>query len=280
MKLSLVRIGFIGFGHMAQVLFSALDQAKLIPRSQISFLRRDPKKMRENEKTFRITSTSLENLVATSDLILLCVRPNQALPVLEELARIGVQGKMIVSILAGIQISFFQKYLGSDSQILRVMPNLPAAVGEGMTLFSYGPNPSVEFKSFSHLLFGCMGQVAELREDLMDIGCGMAGSGPGFVFRLIEASARLGEKEGIAYEESLKIAAQTFLGAAQLILKGGVSPAQLLEQIATPNGTTEAGLNKMNELHLDQAFQSVIQAAADKSEKMSQLQNSPLQKNR
>lgn len=269
MKLSSVRIGFIGFGHMAQVLFRALDLAKLIPHSQISFLRRDPKKMKENEETFRITSTSLDNLVQTSDLILLCVRPNQAAPLLEDLAHIGTQGKMIVSILAGIQISFFQRYLGQDSQILRVMPNLPAAVGEGMTLLSFGPNSSTELRSFAHLLFGCMGKVAELREELMDIGCGMAGSGPGFVFRLIEASARLGEKTGIPYEESLKIAAQTFLGAAQLILKGGALPIRLIHEIATPNGTTEAGFNKMNELHLDQGFQAVIQASADRSKVLS-----------
>jgi pyrroline-5-carboxylate reductase len=265
MKLSAIRLGFIGFGHMAQVIFQAIDHAKWIPRSQITFIRRDPKKMRENEEAFNITSTTLENLVKLSDLLLLCVRPNQIEGLLADLAKIGVQGKMIVSILAGIQISFFQKHLGSEIQILRIMPNLPAAVSEGMTLFSFGPNPSVEFKSFSHLLFSCMGEIAELGEELMDIGCAMAGSGPGFVFRLIEAMARLGEKEGMSYEEALKIAAQTFLGSARLILKGGVLPAKLIEQIATPNGTTEAGFNKMKELHLERGFQAVIEAAAARS---------------
>jgi pyrroline-5-carboxylate reductase len=269
MKLSAIHLGFIGFGHMAQVIFRLIDRAKLLPHSQISFLRRDPKKMRENEQSFRITSTSLENLVKKSDLILLCVRPNQAAAVLQQMATIGTQGKMIISIMAGIKISFLQKYLGSESQILRVMPNLPAEVGEGMTLFSYAPNSSGEFKSLSHLLFGCMGKIIELNESLMDIGCGMSGSGPGFVFKLIEAMARLGEKQGIPYKDALNISAQTFLGAAKLILEGSVLPADLIEQIATPNGTTEAGFDKMRELHLESGFQAVVEAAALKSKAIS-----------
>lgn len=270
MKLSAISLGFIGFGHMAQVIFRAIDHSKLIPHSQISFIRRDSRKMRDNEQAFKITSTSLENLVQTSDLILICVRPSQAGPILRQMAEIGVEGKMIVSILAGTKIAFFQHHLGMNVQVLRVMPNLPAAVGDGMSLFSYSSNASAEFRSFSRMLFGCMGEVAELKEELMDIGCGMAGSGPGFVFRLIEAMARIGEKEGIAYQESLKISAQTFLGAARLILKGDVLPVDLIEHIATPNGTTEAGFNKMRELGLEKGFQSVIQASAARSKAISE----------
>jgi len=269
MKLSDIRLGFVGFGHMAQIIFRAMDHSKLIPRSQISFIQRDPRKMKENEQIYRITSTSLKHLVQTSDLILLCVRPNQLASLLKDLVQIGVQGKMILSLLAGVKISFFQNHLGSDVQILRVMPNLPATVGEGMTLFSYSPNASIEFKSFAHLLFSCMGEVIELKENLMDIGCGMAGSGPGFVFRLIESMARLGEKEGISYEVALKISAQTFLGAAYQILKGGVLPSSLMEQIATSSGTTEAGFDKMRELHLEENFRAVIEASAAKSRSFS-----------
>jgi len=269
MKISDVRIGFVGFGHMAQVIFRAIDRSKLVPHSQILFVRRDSKKIKETEQTFRITSTSLENLVGTCDLILLCVRPSQVSSILEDMALLDLKGKMIVSILAGTKISFFQRYLGVEVEILRVMPNLPAAVGEGMTLLSYGPNSSVELKSLAHLLFGCMGEIAELHEDLMDIGCGMSGSGPGFVFQLIEAMARLGEKKGISYQDSLKISAQTFLGAARLILKGGILPVHLIEQIATPKGTTEAGFEKMRELQLEKNFQSVIEASAARSKAIS-----------
>jgi pyrroline-5-carboxylate reductase len=113
-----------------------------------------------------------------------------------------------------------------------------------------------------------MGEIAELGEGLMDIACAMAASGPGFVFRLIEAEARLGEKHGIPYADALKMAAQTFAGAARLILKGA-APLDLMHAIATPNGVTQAGFEAMTKLQVDQRFQDVIEAAAARSRELS-----------
>lgn len=268
MRISEYHLGFIGFGHMAQVICRAIEQAKLIPRSQIHFLRRDPEKMRQNEREFGITSTSLKTLVEKSDLLLLCVRPNQADLVLKELSQLHPDpSKIVVSMLAGIRLAFYQKYL--KNPLLRVMPNIASAVGQGMSLFSYGPDVSIELKSLTQLLFSCMGEVIEIPESQMDIGCAIAGSGPGFVFELIESIARLGEKKGLSYPHALKMAAQTFSGAAQLILKGA-RPETLLQQIATPQGVTEAGLKKMRSLHLGEQFQSVIESAAERSHELSQ----------
>ena len=112
MKISDCHLGFIGFGHMAQIIFKAIDQARLVPRSQISFLRRDPHKMRENEQEFGITSTSLETLVKKSHILILGVRPNQASLVLEALQKLQPdESKMVVSMLAGVKLKFYQKYL-------------------------------------------------------------------------------------------------------------------------------------------------------------------------
>lgn len=270
MKISEYRIGFIGFGHMAQVIFQAIERAKLIPRSQIYFVRRDRDKMRQNEKDFGITSTSLETLVDKSQILILGVRPNQADFVLRDLAALKIdESKMVVSLLAGIQLAYYQKYLGTQNQLLRVMPNIASAVAEGMSVFSYGPQPSLEFKSITNLLFSCMGEVIEVPEEMMDISCGIAGSGPGFVFRLIEAMARVGEKQGLNYSKALKMAAQTFLGAAKLIVKGA-QPETLLQQIATPNGTTEAGLKMINALRIDEHFQTVVEASAKRSKELSE----------
>jgi pyrroline-5-carboxylate reductase len=262
-------IGFIGFGHMAQVIFKAIDRAKIVPRSQIRFLRRDPAKMKECEQEFGITATSMENLVRESHLLLLCVRPNQADFILQDMARLGVKDKMVVSVLAGVKIAFYQKFLGSHAQILRVMPNIASAVGEGMSVFSYGPNPTLEFRSLTNLVFSSMGEVIEVAENLMDISCGIAGSGPGFVFRLIEAAARIGEKQGLTYAKALKMAAQTFAGAGKLILKGAL-PEQLIHQIATPNGTTEAGFKSMSATQIEKQLQAAIEASARRSKEISE----------
>jgi len=269
MKVSQYRLGFIGFGHMAQVIYHAIDTAKLIPRSQMGFVRRDPGKSKKNEQEFGITATSMKNLVETSDLLLFCVRPQQASLVLKDLAEIGVESKLFLTVAAGLKLDFYQKYLGTQCEILRVMPNIASAVGEGMSVFSYGKNSSSEFRSTAHILFSSMGQVLEIPEELMDISCAVAGSCPGFVFRLIEAFARAGEKQGLEYEKSLKMAAQSFAGAARLILHGNL-PEILIQQIATPNGTTEAGFKVMNECQIDRHLQSVAEASARRSKELSE----------
>lgn len=266
MRVSDYHLGFIGFGHMAQVLFSAIDRAKLIPRSQITFIRRDRDKMRQNEKEFGITATSLEHLVDKSQVLILGVRPGQASHVLQDLK--GLDGsKMVISVLAGVKLSYYQKFF--QNQILRVMPNVASEVAMGMSVFTYSPNATNEFRSLSNLLFSCMGEIIEVPEPMMDISCGIAGSGPGFVFRLIEAMARAGEKEGLPYAKALKMAAQTFAGAGKLVLKKG-QPEILLQQIATPNGTTEAGLKMMTASLMDEHFQKVVATSAKRSKELSE----------
>lgn len=254
---------------MAKIICRALERSKLIPRSQILFLRRDPRKIHEDEMAFKITSTSLPTLVEKSDLLLLCVRPSQGKEVLETLSQMDLKGKKLISILAGTKISYFEKFL-KNQPIIRAMPNVASEVGEGMTILTPSASCDTEFKSIATLLFGCMGETVELPEEMMDLATAMAGSGPAFVFSLIEAVARLGEKGGIPYDKSLKMAAQTFLGSARLLLKGGVAVDELLGQIAVPNGTTEAGLKVMRDLEIGKHLQAVIEAAASRSKAISE----------
>lgn len=267
MKMTDCKLGFIGFGHMAQIICQALLQSKLMAHSHLSFIRRDPAKSKSCEQKFHITATSMDRLIETSDILLIAVRPNQAETVLKELVRCNAQSKMIVSVLAGVNLRVYQNYLGEKAQIVRVMPNVASAVGEGMSIFSYGPHATPDFRSLTHLIFSSMGEVLEIPEKFMDISTGISGSGPGFVFRLIEAMARIGEQEGLDYEKALKMAAQTFAGAARLILKGA-SPETLIQQIATPNGTTEAGFKVMNSLGLEKQLQEVVLATAKRSKEL------------
>ncbi len=136
MKATECNIGFIGFGHMAQIIFQAIDRSKLIPRSQITFVQRDPHKMRENEEKFEIGASNLKTLVERSDLLLLGVRPHQAEIVLKDLQHLKIDpSKMIVSVLAGVKIGFYQQFL--KNPLLRVMPNIASEVGMGMSVFSF-----------------------------------------------------------------------------------------------------------------------------------------------
>jgi len=268
MKISEYHLGFVGFGHMAQVIYGAISHAKLIPQSHIYFTRRDPSKGKENEKEFGITSTTLKTLVQKSDILLLAVRPNQAEPILKQLQELEVHSKMIITVIAGIQLNYYEKYLGNNNPILRVMPNIASAITEGMSIFTYGKNSSIEFRSVTQEIFSCMGKVMELKENLTDIACAIAGSCPGFVFRLIDAVAEAGMKEGLSREQALTMAAQSFAGASRLILNGA-DPKDLIYQIATPKGTTEAGFDRMSETGVDKSLQSVIEASANRSRDIS-----------
>jgi pyrroline-5-carboxylate reductase len=268
MKISNCHLGFIGFGHMAEAIFQAIDRSKLVPRSQVSFIRRDPVKMRKNEQDFRITSTSLESLLKKSDILILGVRPMHAKLVMEEIQKLKLDSsKLIITLLAGVKIAFYRKYLSNP--IIRVMPNIASEVGMGMSVISHSKNVSKEAQELSRALFSCMGEVMEVPEEMMDISCAIAGSGPGFVFRLIESVAKEGERKGLAFADALKMAAQAFMGAAKLVLKKQ-NVENLITQIATPNGTTEAGLKKMAELKMDEHIHAVIAASARRSKELSE----------
>lgn len=261
-----MKIGFVGFGHMAQTIFVALDGAKVVSKGDVCFSRRDAKEKARCGQQFGITASTLPHLVAQSELIFLCVKPQQVEEAIAQLNAAGsLEGKWVISVLAGIRHEFLQKKLGRGVEVLRAMPNIASAVNQGMTILT--GDCCAALKKKAELLFGAMGEVISLPEALMDIATGMAGSGPGFVFRLIDAMAGAGVKEGMAYSDALKIAAQTFAGASQLILHGHL-PRDLLVQIATPNGTTQAGLEAMDQSGVDKHFQQAIETAAQRSKKL------------
>jgi len=228
--------------------------------------------MKENQQRFKIEARTAEHVIEQSDVVILCMRPQQVGLFMEKLKAMPQEAlaqKKWISVLAGTKLSYFQHHLGSKAEVLRAMPNVASSVSEGMTILCYNPNCSSDFRSFANILFGSVGGISELDEAHMDIACAMAASGPGFVFRLIEAEARLGQMHGIPYEEALKMAAQTFLGAARLILKGKL-PRDLVTAIATPNGVTQAGFDKMTELEVDHRFQAVIEASMKRSRELSE----------
>ncbi|MEN9654446.1 MAG: hypothetical protein RL235_558 [Chlamydiota bacterium] len=264
MKLSEKRVGFLGFGHMAQTLCLGFARAKLIPRSQITFVQRDTHKSKENEKRFGVTASSLEGVVRESDFLILAVRPNQVEILARDLIGTAMEQKGLVSLIAGLKLERVKELFPRAGSYARVMPNLASEVGEGMTTYTLPVGEDASFASAVHLLFASSGQALQISEALMDAAAAVAGSGPGFVFRMIEAAARFAENEGFLYPDALKMAAQAFLGASKLILSGHLPP-DLVRQIATPNGMTEAGLRVMDQTRIEESIQKTLAAAMERS---------------
>ncbi len=265
MKISEYRVGFIGFGHIAQALFRAIDSAKLIPHSHIAFTQKDPTRSRTTQETFHITGRSLPSLLDTSDVLLICIPPRDAKTLFGELKNHENHiPKKVISLMAGISLQELQNGFGPERELLRAMPNIALSLGEGMTLLSSPSNASIELESFAHLLFSSAGKVLQIPERLMNLGTALAGSGPAFAIYLIDAMVRFGVNEGLSRSDSLAIAAQVFRGAAALILQH--DPKDLLQQIATPGGTTKAGLDILQKtpsaLHLQEALRAAAERAA------------------
>jgi pyrroline-5-carboxylate reductase len=269
MKIENYHLGFVGFGKMAEIIFRAIDAARLIPRSQILFVRRDSLRAKENEQEFKITSTTLGRLVDSSNILVLCAPPNQAEFVLQDLAKEKAQSRMILSVMGGVKISLIQKYLGAQTPVARIAPNIASSIREGVTLVAFSPHPSIEFRSLTDLVVSCLGHVVEIAEQQIDTGVGMVDGGAAFALELIDAMARLGEKEGIAYAKALKMAAQAFSGAAHLVLKGAM-PQEILTQVSLPDSPIAKGLENLRMNNVVGHIQSAVRAAAVRSRQISE----------
>lgn len=253
------RFGFIGFGHIAEAIYSFVHMARLIPPSQVLFIRRDKDKQKDISKKYGISATSLPHLVESSDVILFCVRPQQIKAVLDEFPKdVDLSSKFFITILAGTKISYFQKRLGNDLEFLRAMPNLPSSIGEGMNVLAWGKGVSDTNRHLAKSIFACMGQMEEVEEEHMDLVTALCSSSPAFIALFIDALAKLGQKEGISYEKALKMVAQTFVGTAKLVQKGAL-PEDLIEKIAVPGGTTEKGIQQLEK---DLVHSNILKAAA------------------
>jgi pyrroline-5-carboxylate reductase len=256
-----MRLGFVGFGHLAKVLFGAMDRAKFLPRGDVLFTRRNQDRAREDEMKFGITAAAMGTVISKSDVLLLNVKPQQAHETMLQMG--NLKGKKLISVLAGTKIEELKK---SGAEVIRAMPNICSAVSEGMTILVHEKGCDRDFVHFTRNLFGAMGEIVTLDESVMDVATAMSGSGPGFVFRLIDAMARVSDE--LPYDEALKMAAQTFIGAGKMILKGA-KPEDLLVQIATPQGMTQVGLDDMTKSGIDALFQRAILAAAARAKVLS-----------
>jgi pyrroline-5-carboxylate reductase len=205
-------------------------------------------------------------LVRGSDVIVLAVKPMYAVQILEEIKSVVNSNKLIISIVAGLTTQQIENIL-PDSKVIRVMPNTPALVLDGMSGVTRGRCATEADIDYVINLLSNIGQVLEIDESQMDILTAISGSGPAFFYKVIEDIARAGEKLGLEYEKSLLLAAQTAAGAAKMVKqRGNLSVQDLIDNVATPGGCTFEGVQEMKDS--DRLFFEVIKATAKKSSEL------------
>lgn len=233
------KIGFIGAGNMGSAMIGGICAAKLVSASQIIASDYLPAALERLKNIYGIcTTTSNEEVAATSDILFLAVKPNKFPEVLPALASSLKENCLVVSIAAGQSIHAIEALLGSKVKIVRAMPNTPALVGEGMSALCSNHAVTEEELSYVKQLFECFGQAEIVSENMIDTVVGVSGSSPAYVYMFIEAMADAAVADGMPRAMAYKFAAQSVLGAAKMVLETGTHPAALKDAVCSPGGTT------------------------------------------
>ena len=262
-------IGFIGAGQMARALAQGFAAAGLVPGERIVAC--DPVAQAGEAFIAAIKGAALapnnEEVIRRADAIFLAVKPQSMPAVMAELAgKIGPE-KLVISIAAGVPIARLSGGLKTE-RVVRVMPNTPALVGHGASAYALGSGAIAADGQLVGQLMSAVGRAFAVEEKLLDAVTGLSGSGPAFVYVMIEALADGGVRMGLPREIAAALAAQTVRGSAEMVLTTGEHPAVLRDKVASPGGTTIAGLQALEDRGLRAALIAAVEAATRRSQEL------------
>jgi pyrroline-5-carboxylate reductase len=261
-----IRVGFLGAGRMATALAKGLVEARFAAAESI--LASDPLPAARDAFSAgsgsRGTASNAE-VVRAADVLVLAVKPTHVAEVLTEV-RTEVQPRhLVISIAAGVPLKTLIALLGSATRLARVMPNTPCLVGAGASAYALGGSATADDGQLVSKLLSTVGIAIELPESLLDAVTGLSGSGPAYIYQVIEALSDGGVLMGLPRDVATRLASQTVLGAAQMVVQTGEAPAVLKDAVASPGGTTIAGLHALEAGGLRAALMNAVQAATLRS---------------
>ena len=209
-----------------------------------------------------------EALVKTSEVIFLAVKPAQVSEVLQEIAPHWERRHLLVSIAAGVPLDRMQKAAPEGARVVRVMPNTPAVVGAAASAYALGNHATAADAELVQNLLAAVGFACQVPESLLDAVTGLSGSGPAYVYLVIEALSDGGVAAGLPRDTATRLAAQTVLGAARMVMETGQHPGALKDQVTSPGGTTIEGLHELEKAGVRAAFMNAVRAATEKSRQL------------
>ena len=263
------KIGFIGGGKMGEALAKGLIRAKLSTADSIIVSDVDNKRCQalEEETGIKATQDNRE-VTANSDVIILAVKPSIMGTILEELKNDITSEHLVVSIAAGIPLNFMESSLKEGCRAIRVMPNTPCLVGETAAGYALGKNATRNDGELVGRILNAVGKSYLLEEKYLDAVTGLSGSGPAFIYTVIEALADGGVKMGLPRDVSTELAAQTAFGAAKMVLESNTHIGELKDSVTSPGGTTIEGLHALEKGGLSNTLINAVEAATKKSKRL------------
>ena len=259
-----MKTAFIGCGNMGSAIIGGLIGNGTAPEDITAADHAEAAAERAAEKFGIRTTTDNKTAVKDADCVLLAVKPLFLAEVMEDL-RDAAAGKLIISIVAGKSLSVLGEGLGAAQRIVRVMPNTPALIGQGMSAFCCNGNVTEEDKEAVRKILGAFSRFEEVPERLMDVVTSVSGSSPAYVYMFIEALADAAVLDGMPRDAAYRFAAQTVRGSAQLVLESGMHPGALKDMVTSPGGTTIEGVRVLEENAFRGIVMEAVHACTEKS---------------
>ena len=266
-------IGIIGAGNMGEALIKGLLKSNLVRPYEIIASARTPKRLRSLEKAYGIHTTR-DNLAVTaaSDTIVLSVKPQDMEGVCGQIRPAMTRNHLVISIAAGIDYARLRKMLGIKPRLIRVMPNLPAVIDEGISAIYCRPRMPERYRRFAHQIFQAVGQTVDVREEgLMDVITGLSGTGPAYFFALMEAMRDAGQKLGLSPPMARLLTLCTAAGAGEMVLQTGLSPEELRRRVTSEKGTTWAAMKHLKRKNFWRTMEDAVRIATKRAKELRKL---------
>ncbi len=263
------KIAFIGSGKMAEAIIFGLLKSKLFSAKQIVVFDVNSDRIAYMSENYGVSPVySVQKAVAESNIVVLAFKPQNFPQAVEGVS--FPEDSLVISIAAGITLSSLNDKIKCGT-LVRVMPNNPALIQKGISAVSFFDDAKSEDVKKAVKIFESVGEVIEVKEDLMDAVTALSGSGPGFVYLIIEAMIEAGEALGLTKSNAEKLALHTIIGSAEAVIKTKKAPRELREMVTSPGGTTKAGLNVLEAKGFNQILIEAIKTAEKRAKELSKI---------
>ncbi len=271
------QVGILGTGNMGEALIHGLLHGHLCRPDQIFCSDVRPERLKVIREKYGVKTTSHNTeVVKQSEIIILSVKPQIMKQVVEEIAKYLDLSKLIISIAAGVPLDAIEACARKDLKLIRVMSNICVSVREGVSAIAGGKHALKEDLMMAKTIFDSVGKSLFIEEDLLDAVTGLSGSGPAYIFLIIDALADAGVKVGLSRDDALILAPQTVLGAAKMLIETGEHPGKLKDMVTSPGGTAIAGLHTLEEGGLRTTLINAVEVATQRSKALGEMMKNDL----
>lgn len=264
------KIGIIGCGNMGETILKGIVSNKIALAKDVSISDIDSTKLDRIKSLYKIDATFNNSVIAKeSDIIIVAVKPQEIAATLSSISGCLDRKKLLISIAAGATIKKIRSFIGGETPIIRVMPNMPALIGKGFSALAYSKNIDKNLVKIAKKIFNSIGDVIEVKENDLDAITAVSGSGPAYFFYLVELLIKSGVKLGLRSDVAKKAAFKTALGSIELLNQCGEEPSALRKRVMSKGGTTEAAFKVFKKRKLEDIIQTGIKAAKERSRELS-----------